>query len=270
MRHVWIVMAKSLVVSAAGAAVAYAVEQLLVGAWGDDPGFIALVIRTAVGGCRRRPRDRGRVPRVADRASSGLSSGSCPTSSAGAAARDRPPLRRRRRRVRRCGPGRRPRLVGRLRRVEPARLVPPAHRLGAGEGGQRLVRPSPPRSRDRDRRRRRGPGAAAPSRRRCRGPSAMPRAGPCSTAGTPRAIARFTGLARAGLRDRRPGEPSADRPGDRARRRPRRRRRRDRRACAGPAGGPRRRSSPSRPASSTSRRTRTPCGATCARSGAST
>jgi putative peptidoglycan lipid II flippase len=48
MRHVWIVMAKSLVVSVAGAAVAYAIAHLLVLAFGDDPGFIALIVRTGL------------------------------------------------------------------------------------------------------------------------------------------------------------------------------------------------------------------------------
>jgi putative peptidoglycan lipid II flippase len=48
MRHVWIVMAKSLVVSAAGAVVAYAVAQLMVIAWGEDPGYIALIVRTGL------------------------------------------------------------------------------------------------------------------------------------------------------------------------------------------------------------------------------
>ena len=48
MRHVWIVIAKSLVVSVAGAAVAYAIAHLLVLAFGDDPGFIALIVRTGL------------------------------------------------------------------------------------------------------------------------------------------------------------------------------------------------------------------------------
>jgi len=48
MRHVWLVMGKSLVVSLAGGVAAYAVEQLLVGAWGESPGFVLLVVRAGL------------------------------------------------------------------------------------------------------------------------------------------------------------------------------------------------------------------------------
>ena len=48
MRHVWIVMAKSLVVSVAGALVADGVAHVMVAALGADPGFIALIVRTGL------------------------------------------------------------------------------------------------------------------------------------------------------------------------------------------------------------------------------
>jgi len=48
MRHVWIVMAKSLVVSVAGGLVAYGVAHVMVAALGADPGFIALIVRTGL------------------------------------------------------------------------------------------------------------------------------------------------------------------------------------------------------------------------------
>lgn len=43
--HVWLVMAKSLLVCGVGAGVAWGVEQALLGAWGEDPGFLLLVAR---------------------------------------------------------------------------------------------------------------------------------------------------------------------------------------------------------------------------------
>jgi putative peptidoglycan lipid II flippase len=48
MRHVGVVMAKSLLVTAAGGLLAWAVYQLLVGTWGVDPGFLLLVVRVAL------------------------------------------------------------------------------------------------------------------------------------------------------------------------------------------------------------------------------
>ncbi len=45
MGHVWLVMAKTVVVSLAGALAAYLVESALVGAWGVDPGFILILVR---------------------------------------------------------------------------------------------------------------------------------------------------------------------------------------------------------------------------------
>jgi putative peptidoglycan lipid II flippase len=54
LRHVWIVLAKSLVVSLAGAAAAYGVHVLLAGAWGEDAAFLVVLVRAtltvAVGG----------------------------------------------------------------------------------------------------------------------------------------------------------------------------------------------------------------------------
>ena len=54
LRHVIVVMAKSLVASVVGAAAAWAVYQLLLGAWGPQPSFFILLIRlvavTAAGG----------------------------------------------------------------------------------------------------------------------------------------------------------------------------------------------------------------------------
>jgi putative peptidoglycan lipid II flippase len=46
MRHVWVVMAKSLLVAGAGAVVALVVSRLLLGGWGEDPGFVLLLVRT--------------------------------------------------------------------------------------------------------------------------------------------------------------------------------------------------------------------------------
>ena len=48
MGHVAIVMAKTLVVSFAGALVAYGVQQALAGALGGEPGYLALLLRTAL------------------------------------------------------------------------------------------------------------------------------------------------------------------------------------------------------------------------------
>ena len=93
--------------------------------------------------------------------------------------------------------------------------------------------------------------SAAPGR--CRGRSPMRPAARCSTAGTTTRSARFTELAREGLRGARSGrgprEPPPDRPRDRARRGPGRGRRGRRRAARPRAGSRRRRSSRSRPAS---------------------
>jgi len=46
LRHVWVVLGKSLLVGLAGAAVAFGVEQLLRGAWGEGPGFVLVLART--------------------------------------------------------------------------------------------------------------------------------------------------------------------------------------------------------------------------------
>jgi putative peptidoglycan lipid II flippase len=48
LRYVLAVMARSLVVAAAGGAVAWLVNQALLGAWGEDPGFLLLVARTTL------------------------------------------------------------------------------------------------------------------------------------------------------------------------------------------------------------------------------
>jgi len=48
MRHVWVVMLKSAIVTGAGALVAYGVERVLQGAWGADPGFLLLLARTSL------------------------------------------------------------------------------------------------------------------------------------------------------------------------------------------------------------------------------
>jgi putative peptidoglycan lipid II flippase len=48
MRHVGLVMAKSLLVTGAGGIAAWGAYQLLVDAWGVDPGFLVLVARTLV------------------------------------------------------------------------------------------------------------------------------------------------------------------------------------------------------------------------------
>ena len=45
MAHVWVVVAKTVLVSAAGAAVAYLIDQALIGAWGASPGFLAVLVR---------------------------------------------------------------------------------------------------------------------------------------------------------------------------------------------------------------------------------
>jgi putative peptidoglycan lipid II flippase len=45
MGHVWIVMAKTVIVAAAGAAVAYGISVALVGAWGASPGYLLLLVR---------------------------------------------------------------------------------------------------------------------------------------------------------------------------------------------------------------------------------
>jgi peptidoglycan biosynthesis protein MviN/MurJ (putative lipid II flippase) len=53
-RYVTWVLARTLVVALAGAAVAWGVEQALLAAWGEDPGFLVLLVRasaaTAAGG----------------------------------------------------------------------------------------------------------------------------------------------------------------------------------------------------------------------------
>jgi len=46
--HVAVVMTKALGASALGAAVAWLVYEALLGAWGEDPGFLLLLVRTAV------------------------------------------------------------------------------------------------------------------------------------------------------------------------------------------------------------------------------
>jgi putative peptidoglycan lipid II flippase len=46
--HVGVVMAKSLVVSVAGAAAAFGAEQVLLGSWGPDPEALQLLVRTAL------------------------------------------------------------------------------------------------------------------------------------------------------------------------------------------------------------------------------
>ena len=95
--------------------------------------------------------------------------------------------------------------------------------------------------------------------------------GPVAGDWTPDAIEAFTDAVRDGL-PARAGRVSApaDRPRDRGRRPARPRRRAAARAAGGRLATGRRRSSRTRPGSSTCAPTRTPCGATCARSGAST
>jgi putative peptidoglycan lipid II flippase len=48
MGHVWIVMAKTLVVSLAGALVAYSIDRALTDAWGVDPGFLLILVRMSL------------------------------------------------------------------------------------------------------------------------------------------------------------------------------------------------------------------------------
>jgi putative peptidoglycan lipid II flippase len=48
MGHVWVVMAKTVLVSFAGALVAYAIDRVLAGAWGVDPGFLLLLVRISL------------------------------------------------------------------------------------------------------------------------------------------------------------------------------------------------------------------------------
>lgn len=48
LRHLAVVMAKTLVVAATGAVAAYALEVALVGAWGQDPGYALLFVRASV------------------------------------------------------------------------------------------------------------------------------------------------------------------------------------------------------------------------------
>ena len=48
MGHVWMVMAKTFAASLAGALVAFGIESALVLAWGQDPGFILILVRTTV------------------------------------------------------------------------------------------------------------------------------------------------------------------------------------------------------------------------------
>jgi putative peptidoglycan lipid II flippase len=43
--HVWLVMAKTVIVSLAGALVAYGISQALIGAWGPAPGLVLLLVR---------------------------------------------------------------------------------------------------------------------------------------------------------------------------------------------------------------------------------
>ncbi len=45
---VWTVLGRTLIAVLAGAAVTYGVEQLLTSAWGQDPGFVPLLVRVAV------------------------------------------------------------------------------------------------------------------------------------------------------------------------------------------------------------------------------
>jgi hypothetical protein len=47
-RYVGWVLARSLVVAGAGSAVAWLVHQALLGAWGEDPGFALIVVRTTL------------------------------------------------------------------------------------------------------------------------------------------------------------------------------------------------------------------------------
>jgi len=46
--HVAVVMTKALLASAVGAGVAWLVYEALLGAWGEDPGFLLLLVRTTV------------------------------------------------------------------------------------------------------------------------------------------------------------------------------------------------------------------------------
>jgi putative peptidoglycan lipid II flippase len=46
--HMWLVLAKALLASLAGAAVSFAVQRLLVGAMGEDPGFVLLLVRVSL------------------------------------------------------------------------------------------------------------------------------------------------------------------------------------------------------------------------------
>jgi putative peptidoglycan lipid II flippase len=48
MGHVWIVIAKTVVVSLAGAAVAYGIDLALTGAWGASPGYLLLLVRISL------------------------------------------------------------------------------------------------------------------------------------------------------------------------------------------------------------------------------
>jgi len=48
LRYVLGVLARSLVAAAAGGAVAWLVNQALVGAWGEDPGVLLLLLRTTL------------------------------------------------------------------------------------------------------------------------------------------------------------------------------------------------------------------------------
>jgi putative peptidoglycan lipid II flippase len=48
LRHVAVVLGKGVVVSIAGGGVAWLVHQALLGAWGDSPGFLLLLVRAAL------------------------------------------------------------------------------------------------------------------------------------------------------------------------------------------------------------------------------
>ncbi len=67
MGHVWVVMAKTVLVSFAGALVAYAVDRALVGAWGADPGFLLLLVRISLAVAAGGLVIVGGLARVADR-----------------------------------------------------------------------------------------------------------------------------------------------------------------------------------------------------------
>ena len=164
--------------------------------------------------CSSGPRSRRSVggvvilaasARVADRGAARLSSGSWSTSSADRAARDGQPARGR---PGATAPPVRPTSLPGMRssRQQPARLLPPARRLGAGQGRQRLVAPVALLDGDRAARRRPGPPPAArPAAVGVRLRAARPGA---RRRGTPTPSARFT--------DAGPARPARRGPADRA------------------------------------------------------